>query len=94
MTTMNTTYYIDPDTRIRFRYAASLLSRGHVLERRRRFLFFSWWAETASTYEQVIPASDTNRLVGFLLRKERRKYHGFSGYPQSPSGATDRDSAN
>lgn len=80
---MNKVHYIDPDTRIRYRFAASLLDYGHVLERRRRWWIFSWWEERASVYDSVISGErQFGYLVEWLLWKENKdRTPRFNGYP-------------
>lgn len=84
---MNEVHYIDPDTRIRYRFAASLLDYGHVLERRRRWWIFSWWEERASTYDSFIFRGDqVGVLVKHLLEYEKKSIpERFGGYPSGPN---------
>ena len=86
----NRTHYIDENTRIRYRYTASLLGYGHTLERRCSWWVFDWWTEVAAIYESVVSGRDIKRLVEVLLYMEKQsienkqmRKNGFSGYPTS-----------
>ena len=82
---MKHVHYIDQDTRIRYRFAASLLGyKGHVLERRRQWWIFTWWMERASMYDDIISGQHQfDYLVEWLLWSEAKKAgRGFMGYPE------------
>lgn len=81
---MKHVHYIDQDTRIRYRFAASLLGYGHVLERRRQWWIFTWWVERASMYDCIISGRHRfDYLVEWLLWSEKKKAgRGFIGYPE------------
>jgi hypothetical protein len=83
---MKKVHYIDSDTRIRYRYASSLLGWGHVLERRKRWWVFAWWVERVSMYDEIISAEkDFDYLVHWLLWREEQVYpvNTFKGYPST-----------
>jgi hypothetical protein len=81
---MKHVHYIDKDTGISYRFAASLLGYGHVLERRRQWWIFTWWVERASMYDSIISGEHRfSYLVEWLLWAERKKAgRGFIGYPE------------
>ena len=83
---MKHVHYIDQDTRIRYRFAASLLGYGHVLERRRKWWIFTWWSERSQMYDNIISGTDRlEHLVEWLLWDEAQKQRadrGFAGYPE------------
>ena len=84
MSAKRDTFYIDDNTRLKYRFAASLLGNGHVLERRRRVWIFSWWSEVAS-----LPFTTGGHFIEDTIDKLLRKEKGhskdpFSGYPDSP----------
>jgi hypothetical protein len=85
---MKKTYYIDKNTRIVWRYAASLLDKGHVLERRKKFLGIGYWVETSSAHEGIhVTSKDMDGLIKFLLRHEQNvhpKKRQWPGYPKQP----------
>jgi len=76
--------YIDKDTRIKYRFVASLLGYGHVLERRRQWWIFTWWVERASMYDSIISGQrNFDYLVKWLLWSEKGNAgRVFTDYPE------------